>query len=261
MRLTPAFVRTCAIWAFTLSSLVLTIDAASARDKIRPRNRPRRMEAPNPHPTSNTNVPGMSPTLAPELEVAPGKAGPNPEAGFVAIFDGKSSEGWEKTVTVKDGMLEGDGCYLKKKYGNFVLRFEFKLDPAANSGMGIRTIQGKDAAYNGMEIQILDDGDAKYAAIHPWQHAGSVYGVVPAKTGFLKPLGEWNSEEIIASGEHIQVILNGEVIVDANIAEASKDGTIDGKDHPGLKNTDGYLRLCGHGGGVQFRNLRIKELQ
>ena len=86
-------------------------------------------------------------------------------------------------------------------------------------------------------------------------------GVVPAKRGALKPVGEWNSEEIIARGHHIVVKVNDQVIVDANIAEASKNGTIDGRKHPGLLRKEGYLGILGHGGGVDFRNMRIKELK
>jgi hypothetical protein len=57
------------------------------------------------------------------------------------------------------------------------------------------------------------------------------------------------------------VILNGETIVDADIAKASENGTLDGKDHPGLKRESGHICFCGHGAEVWFRNLRIKELK
>jgi hypothetical protein len=83
---------------------------------------------------------------------------------------------------------------------------------------------------------------------------------VPAKRGFLKPVGEWNHEEIIADGRHVKVILNGTTIVDANIDEASTPQTIDGKDHPGLKRTRGHIGFLGHGARIEFRNMRIKEL-
>ena len=89
---------------------------------------------------------------------------------------------------------------------------------------------------------------------------GSVYGVIPAKRGFLKPVGEWNSEEIRIKGNDIRVTLNGEVILEGNIAEASKNGTIDHKDHPGLKNEKGHIGFLGHGSLVKFKNIRVKEL-
>ena len=76
----------------------------------------------------------------------------------------------------------------------------------------------------------------------------------------LKPVGEWNEQEVVAEGRHIVVTLNGEVIVDANIEDASKNGTIDGKEHPGLLRDSGRLGFCGHGDVLYFRNIRVKEL-
>jgi len=84
--------------------------------------------------------------------------------------------------------------------------------------------------------------------------------VIPAKREYLKPVGEWNEEEIIAKGNHIQVILNGTTIVDGDIAEASRNGTLDRNEHPGLKNAKGHIGFLGHGSDVKFRNLRIKDL-
>jgi hypothetical protein len=117
-----------------------------------------------------------------------------------------------------------------------------------------------DAAYAGMELQILDNTAAIYADLEPYQYHGSVYGVIPARRGFLRPVGEWNYQEVTARGTKIRIVLNGAVIVDGDIAEASVNGTIDGKDHPGLSNSKGYIGFLGHGSLVRFRNIRIKEL-
>jgi hypothetical protein len=84
--------------------------------------------------------------------------------------------------------------------------------------------------------------------------------VIPAKRGFLKPVGEWNYEEIIANGSRIKVILNNEVIVDGDINEASKNGTMDHKEHPGLKRPSGHIGFLGHGSVVRFRSIRVKAL-
>ena len=191
------------------------------------------------------------------------------EAGFVAIFDGKSLDGWQgstKGYQAKDGVLicpkKGGGkIFSNKKYDDFVLRFDFKLTPGANNGLGVRTPLRGDPAYAGMELQILDNTAEKYAKLKPYQYHGSIYGVVTAKRGHLKPVGEWNVQEVTAKGDQIKVVLNGETIVDANIREASKDGTIDGKKHPGLLNKTGHIGFLGHGAHVEFRNIRIKELK
>ena len=192
------------------------------------------------------------------------------EAGFTSIFNGKTLDGWKLVgghgpgYLVQDGMIvcpkEGGGnLFTEKVYSNFVFRFEFKLTPAANNGIGIRAPYEGDAAYKGMEIQILDHDDVMYKGkIKPAQHHGSVYDVVAAKTGFLKPLGEWNQEEIVADGRHIKVTLNGAVIVDTNLDDVKDPKVLER--HPGLARTDGHIGLLGHGSHVEFRKFRIKEL-
>ncbi len=192
------------------------------------------------------------------------------EQGFVSLFNGRNLEGWvgnKESYVIEDGMIvirpeEGSGgnLYTEKEYSDFIFRFEFQLTPAANNGLGIRTPLTGDAAYVGMEIQILDNSAPVYANLQPYQYHGSVYGVIPAKRGYLKPVGEWNREEVIVQGTKIKVILNGTTIVDGDIAEASKNGTMDGRDHPGLLNKSGHIGFLGHGSVVRFRNIRIKEL-
>lgn len=183
--------------------------------------------------------------------------------GFVSLFDGKTLKGWQgdvKGYVVENGTIvcKGVNLFTAKQYVNFVFRFEFKLPPAGNNGVGIRTPLKGDAAYVGMEIQILDDGDPVYKDLHPYQAHGSIYGVVPAKRGALKPVGQWNQEEIVADGSHIKVTVNGKVIVDADLSKIDK--TIDGHEHPGLHNPKGYIGWLGHGDPVAFRNVRVKTL-
>ncbi len=139
-------------------------------------------------------------------------------------------------------------------------RFEFLLTPGANNGIGIRAPLEGDAAYVGMEIQVLDNEADKYKALEKYQYHGSVYGVIPAKRGYLKATRQWNTEEISIKGSAIKVTLNGVVILEGDIAEASKNGTIDHKEHPGLLRTIGHIGFLGHGDVVKFRNIRIKSL-
>ena len=87
--------------------------------------------------------------------------------------------------------MAGAICLRRKSTGNFVLRFEFVLTAGANNGIGIRAPFEGDAAYQGMEIQILDDGDQVYQGkIRPEQYHGSVYDAIPARTGYKKPVGQ-----------------------------------------------------------------------
>jgi hypothetical protein len=85
--------------------------------------------------------------------------------------------------------------------------------------------------------------------------------VIPAKRGFLLPTGEWNKEEISIKGSKIKVTLNGTVIVDGDIKDASKNGTLDQKEHPGLLRTTGHIGFLGHGDVVRFRNMRVMKLE
>jgi HEAT repeat protein len=192
------------------------------------------------------------------------------EEGFVSLFNGKSLTGWlgdKEGYGVEDGKIvvypgRGSGnLYTEKEYSDFILRFEFRLDPGANNGLGIRAPLEGDAAYAGMELQILDNTAEKYNDLQPYQYHGSIYGVVPAKRGHLKPVGEWNEQEVIAEGRRVTVKLNGAVIVDADIDAASTPQTMDGKDHPGLKREKGHIGFLGHGSCVEFRNLRVKKLR
>jgi hypothetical protein len=189
--------------------------------------------------------------------------------GYTQLFDGSNMDQWignTKDYLLEDGAIvvhpekSGGNLYTKNEYANFSYRFEFQLTPGANNGIGIRAPLEGDAAYVGMEIQVLDNEAEKYKNLQPYQYHGSVYGVIPAKRGFLKPVGEWNQEEIVANGSLIKVILNGTVIVDGDIKEASQNGTMDHKEHPGLLRTSGHIGFLGHGDVVRFRNIRIKEL-
>ena len=207
------------------------------------------------------------------------------DAGFTTLFNGKDLTGWVygtrsngepnksgQGYQIKDGVLftteqDGGNLFTEKQYGDFVFRFEFRLTANANNGIGIRAPLQGDAAYTGIEIQVLDDGGSKYTNLRPAQYHGSVYHMFPAKRGFQKPVGEWNSEEITVRGRQITVKLNGETIVDANLDEV-KDPDLLAKHRDltkpegsrGIANTRGHIGLLGHGTHVEFRNIRIKEL-
>ncbi len=188
---------------------------------------------------------------------------------YRVLFNGKDLNGWTgstKGYDVEDGHLvcrkNGGGNLLTAdEFSNFSLRFDVNFDAGGNNGVGIRTPPSGDPAYVGMEIQVLDNNAPQYAKIQPWQAHGSVYGIVAAKTGVVRPAGQWNHEEIIANGRHVTVILNGVPIVDADLDQATANGTLDGKQHPGVAREKGHLGFLGHGARVEYANIRIKELK
>jgi hypothetical protein len=198
-------------------------------------------------------------------------------ADWSSLFNGKDLEGWTGDTdgyVAEDGLLVckkgGKNLLSEKEYSDFAFQFEFKLEESGNNGVGIRVPKGGHPASNGMEIQILDHHGSRYNVdaemdngrsrklswLKPWQYHGSVYGIVPAKTGYLKPVGEWNSQTIIAIDDHIMVILNGAVIVDAFLDETTP---VDGGQHPGMKSRKGHLVFAGHSDRVEFRNLQVAD--
>ena len=210
-----------------------------------------------------------------QAAAAPVKAPPLPapdKDGFIPLFNGTDLTGWMGSVNgyeAKDGVMAckekgGGGLLTAHQFGDFVLKFGFKLTPGANNGLAIRTPASGNAAYAGMELQIIDNvGYEKHHnyKLNPWQVHGSIYGVVPAKTGALKPAGEWNQQEVRALGRKITVILNDQTIVDADLSTITE--TADGKGlkaHPGLARHKGHIGWLGHGARVEFRDIKIKPI-
>lgn len=193
--------------------------------------------------------------------------------GFKLLFDGTNLSNFQGDFVnyrAEDGCIyvkpRGNGfgnLYTKEEYQDFIFRFEFKLTPGANNGIGVRAEMGKDAAYYGMEIQVLDHyNDIYQPDLRDYQYHGSVYGIIPTQNrDCLKPVGEWNEEEIYIKGTHVRVTLNGTVITEGDIKEATKDGTYDHNEHPGLFNQTGYIGFLGHGSELWFRNVRVKRLK
>lgn len=195
----------------------------------------------------------------------------NSADGFQVLFDGSNLDQWvgnKRSYKVDNGTIlvdpngnqGGGNLYTAKEYSDFIFRFEFQLTPGANNGLGIHAPLEGDAAYVGKELQILDNTAEKYANLKAYQYHGSVYGIIPAKRGHLKPVGEWNYQEVMVQGPKIKITLNGTVIVDGDLEQASMNGTMDGKDHPGLERNVGHIGFLGHGDMLRFRNISVKDL-
>lgn len=192
------------------------------------------------------------------------------EEGFEPLFDGSTLDGWVLLGQHGDGYIPRDGKLIcppgsggnllsAAEYSDFVLRFEFKLEPGSNNGLCIRCpLAWRALAYDGNELQIIDNSAERYKNIKPWQKHGSLYHVAPAKTGALKPVGEWNSQEVTVQGTRVQVVLNGTEILSVDTAEVKDRSLLDR--HPGLKRKSGHVGFLGHNEPVEFRNIRIKRL-
>jgi hypothetical protein len=143
------------------------------------------------------------------------------------LFNGKDLSGWKgEGYGVEDGAIvctpQGRNLITEETFANFVLDFDFQLSPGANNGLGIHYPGTGDAAYTGMELQILDSTAPQYKDLKDYQFHGGLYTMAPAKQGFLKPVGEWNQERVTVMGPALKVELNGEIILRANLDDMSK---------------------------------------
>lgn len=187
------------------------------------------------------------------------------DGDFRPLFDGKSLAGWQGDVEgyeVVDGAIQckkgnGGNLFTKEKFSDFLVALEFQLPPAGNNGLIIRYPGSGDGAYAGMcELQVLDHDAPVYANLDPRQRHGSAYGMVPAKTGYLRKPGEWNFQIVSVEGSKIRVELNGTTILDADLSQV--DSFLDDKPHPGKDLTSGHFGFAGHGDAVKYRNINLR---
>ena len=193
--------------------------------------------------------------------------------GFVEHINGKDLSNWQGAVEnyeVVDGAIvckqgKGGDLLTKEEFENGIIRVEFKLPKAGNNGIALRTPLGGHSASDGLELQVIDsDGyNEKQAAagkpgLKPEQYHGSLYHCVGAKHGYLRPVGEWNFQEIEVQGQRIKVTLNGTKILDVDINTFDRSQI---KNPPkGLDRTKGFIGFAGHSDPVAFRSFKVKKL-
>lgn len=205
--------------------------------------------------------------------------------GFVALFDGKSLNGWrgyngvdvDGIWVAQEGTLHLTGqpkgsphanIITEAVYDDFDLRFEWKVEAGTNSGVMFNVGEGPKQPYlTGPEYQVLDNKgfrDGKGNPVGPAEHTASHYGIEPAVSDETNPVGDWNESRIVLQGNNVEYWLNGvmttsyeihsakwqEQIANAKFAKWPVFATLD----------QGHIGLQDHGHRVWFRNLRIKEL-
>ena len=193
--------------------------------------------------------------------------------GFVEHINGKDLSNWQGAVEnyeVVDGAVvckqgKGGDLLTKEEFENGIIRVEFKLPKAGNNGIALRTPIDGHSSKDGLELQVIDsDGyNEKQAAagkggLKPEQYHGSLYHCVGAKHGFLRPVGEWNYQEIEVQGQRIKVTLNGTKILDVDISTFDRSQIA----HPpkGLDHKKGFIGFAGHSDPVAFRSFKVKRL-
>lgn len=177
------------------------------------------------------------------------------------LFNGKDLAGWKgEGYVVENGAIvctpKGRVLMTEAVFANYVLEFEFQLAPGANNGLGIHYPGTGDAAYTGMEIQILDSTHPKYKDLKDYQFHGGLYTLAAAKQGALKPVGEWNKQRVTIVGPSVKVEVNDQIVLRANLDDlAAKHPK-----HEGVKRRAGHIGWLGHGDRVAFRSVQIAEI-
>jgi len=196
---------------------------------------------------------------------------------WIALFDGKTLDGWMTSegqpskTPVEDGCINPHGCggYMmihEREWSDFVLSLDFKISKGCNSGVFVRTfpltpLPGRDVGFNGIEVAIDDTKTAGY------YDTGAIYDLVKPTKNAMKPAGEWNHIEITCDDNIIEVVLNGEKVTQMDLDEFDEvekrpDGTqhkftgVAYKYHP----RHGYIGLQDHGSPCWFRNIKIRPI-
>ncbi|MCH8127368.1 DUF1080 domain-containing protein [candidate division KSB1 bacterium] len=184
------------------------------------------------------------------------------------LFNGKDLSGWqpigspEGSWQVEDGVLFTDGkgggwLSTTQEFANFKLELEFRVPDGGNSGVFLRAPHEGDPAYTGMEVQVLDDYAEKYAKLRPWQYTGSVYAVQAPSSRASKKANEWQKMIIICNGPKVTVVLNDIEIINTNLIDHLEKA----RTNPGIKRRKGYIGLQNHSTKIEYRNIRLQELE
>lgn len=195
----------------------------------------------------------------------------------VAGFDGTSLDsfrgygeeavgsGWEMT----DGVLHLDGTrtgdiMTKQEFGNFELRFEWKISEGGNSGVMYRVSLGDKKPYlSGPEYQVLDDDKHKDGKLET-HRSGSLYALYPPKNKTLKPVGQWNTSKIVLNGNTVEHWLNGQKVVEAELGSDDWKAKVAASKFKNWvkfgKNKKGHICFQDHGDEVWYRNIKIAPL-
>ena len=197
--------------------------------------------------------------------------------GFKPMFDGKTLNGWRGYKTEQEKAppagwwafngelvrLGGGGDLMTvEQYGDFEMRFEWKITEYGNSGVIYRIATTEPYPWHtGPEYQILDNAHHPDGA-NAITSAGSNYAVYEPVKDVTRPVGQWNEGRIIAKGNHVEHWLNGVKVVEYEFGSADWNKRVQaskfGKIPPYGTVKRGYIALQDHESVVMYRNLRIK---
>jgi hypothetical protein len=197
--------------------------------------------------------------------------------GTQLLFDGRTTAewrayrgtecpaGWQAVKGTLTRVAEAGDIVTREEYQDFLLEFEWKVAPGANSGVMFHVTEDHDYPWEtGPEYQILDD-EAHQDGLDPRTSAGSNYAMHAPTAGVTRPAGEWNLSRILVCGPHVEHWLNGVKIVDYELWTPDWEKRVSEckwKERPDYgRRRSGHIALQDHGDPVAFRNLKIQRIE
>ncbi len=200
--------------------------------------------------------------------VAPGFL-PGMDYPWISLFNGRDLRGWKPLSAAEDTWVAREGCITvtqrsssswlatKKQYRNFELQLQFFLPPDSDGGVFLRAPEQGNPAFQGIEIQLIDDDSRAFGRLGGWQKCGSLYSVAAAKSGAFTKAGQWQNLYVRAVGSELLVRLNGRPVIDVDLEKLRQT-------HPtvsGLARKEGHIGLQSwSNAAVKYRRIRLRQL-
>src|SRR5687768_2758383 len=162
------------------------------------------------------------------------------DGGVIALEPRPGEKGWQRY----DAYL-----WLKEKYKDFEIEFEYKVQPRGNSGFYFNVGDLDEPVAKGIEVQIYDAPAQKDAKLTDHTSGGVIPGIPPTKNA-AKPAGEWNKFQITRKGNDVVIKLNGETVNEIKLDDRRLKG----------RPESGYIGFQDHGLPLALRNIRIRLL-
>ena len=202
------------------------------------------------------------------------------KAGWVLLFNGKDTSGWRsynhKSYNSWEAVNGQLHCKTKDQnvqqradlitlhqYDNFEIQFDWKVEKGANSGVMYHVLETSGSSYEtGPEYQLIDE-DGYAQKLEATQKSGADYAMHAPLSSAARPTGEYNRSRIIVKDAHVEHWLNGKIVADFDLwtrqwQQLKENGKWkNAKDYGMAKK--GYIALQDHGGGVWFKNIKLRK--
>lgn len=199
--------------------------------------------------------------------------------GWILLFDGttingwrsfknKESEGWDvkngELYCKEEGVKKRADLITNNKYENYELLIDWKIAPKKNSGIIYMVTEENTATFeSGPEYQLIDDIGYP-AKLSDKQLSGANYDMHAPTAKVARPAGEFNQTKIVINKGHVEHWLNGTKVVDYQLGTPEWEQLKASSKWKDVKSygmsKSGHIALQDHGGGVAFKNIKLKPL-